>query len=48
MKIKKNGTCLFGHGFDRYTKTCDLERGIKVFNQSSRPINSGFENPDLN
>jgi len=31
MKIRKNGTCLFGHGFDRYTKTCDLDRGIKVF-----------------
>lgn len=48
MKIRKTVTCLFGHGFDRYTKTCDMDRGIKVFNQASRPITSGYENPDLN
>ena len=35
MKIRKTGTCLFGHGFDRYTKTCDMDRGIKVFNQAN-------------
>ena len=43
----KSGSCTFGNGYDKYQKKCDIDRGIKVFDYNSKPINPGYLKPLL-
>lgn len=33
--INPKKPCLFGHSFQSYRKTCDIQRGIKVFDYNA-------------
>ena len=39
--------CFFGHGYDSYRRTCDIQPGIKVFDFAANQSNAAPYKPDV-
>lgn len=46
-KINPKKPCGFGHSYDAYRKTCDIQRDIKVFDFASNHLNQGQYMPSV-
>ena len=38
-EVNTKRPCLFGHSFEHYRRTCDLQKGIKVFDYAANKSN---------
>ena len=35
VPVNKTRPCLFGHGFNHYRHTCDIDKGVKVYDYAA-------------